>query len=69
MNAPVPRRIVCFDRDDAGEWVAELDCGHRQHVLHDPPWQLRAWVVDDTARAARIGTMLECGRCAADARR
>ena len=68
MSSGIPRRIVRFDRDDAGEWVAELECGHRQHVRHDPPWQLRPWVLDATARAARIGTELECGRCAADPR-
>jgi len=25
-------------------WVADLACGHTQHVRHDPPWQNRTWV-------------------------
>ena len=35
------RAIVGYHRDDVGDWVAELECGHAQHVRHDPPWQLR----------------------------
>jgi hypothetical protein len=27
-------RIVGFHQDTEGDWVAELDCGHRQHVRH-----------------------------------
>ena len=26
------------------DWVAELECGHTQHVRHDPPWTNRPWV-------------------------
>jgi hypothetical protein len=32
----VKRRIVGFHRDDERHWVAELECGHGQHVRHDP---------------------------------
>ncbi|HET7041436.1 MAG TPA: DUF3565 domain-containing protein [Gemmatimonadales bacterium] len=62
------RRIVSFRQDDEGHWVAELECGHTQHVRHDPPWQVRPWVVDPVEREARVGTLLECGRCAHDQR-
>lgn len=69
MNGPVPRRIVRFERDDAGEWVADLECGHRVHIRHDPPWQIRPWVLDDATRATKVGTAIECGRCATEGRR
>jgi uncharacterized protein DUF3565 len=58
-----PRRIVGFHQDADGDWVAELECGHTQHVRHHPPWQIREWVTTADGRAGRIGTSLECGRC------
>jgi len=45
--------------------VAELECGHRQHVRHDPPWQLRPWVTTAAGRAAYLGVELRCVLCAA----
>ena len=59
----VPRRIVGFHRDDEGHWVADLECGHGQHVRHDPPWQLRPWVITPEGRATYIGAVLQCVRC------
>ena len=56
-------RIIGFHQDEEGQWVAELSCGHSQHVRHDPPWQVRPWVVAPEARTARLGTVLECGLC------
>jgi len=61
--SPVPRRIVGYHRDELGDWVAELECGHGQHVRHDPPWQVREWVTTSDGRASRIGTTLECVKC------
>jgi hypothetical protein len=43
--------------------VAELECGHGQHVRHDPPWQVREWVTTDEGRAQHLGTTLDCVRC------
>jgi hypothetical protein len=43
--------------------VAELECGHGQHVRHRPPWQLRPWVTSATGRARRIGQRLRCKKC------
>jgi tellurite methyltransferase len=43
--------------------VAELSCGHGQHVRHRPPFQLREWVLDPETRALRLGTPLECPLC------
>lgn len=40
-----------------------MECGHGQHVRHDPPWMVREWVLSDEGRAARIGKMMECKRC------
>lgn len=57
------RRILSYRQDDEGHWVAELECGHSQHVRHDPPWQVRPWVVTVEGRRRRIGTMLECRAC------
>ena len=57
------RKIVGFSRDDAGEWIAELECGHRQHVRHNPPWQLREWVVSEDGRNSRLGTVTQCRLC------
>ena len=59
MNQP----IVGFHRDDDGHWIAELGCGHRQHLRHDPPWHDREWVLTEAGRHARIGSLLECTQC------
>lgn len=63
MNGPPDRRITGFHQDDEGHWVAELECGHQQHVRHDPPWQLREWVTTPEGRDARLGTTLHCRVC------
>ena len=55
--------MVGFHCDEEGDWVAHLDCGHRQHVRHRPPFQLRPWVLDQAARASRLGGLLECPLC------
>lgn len=57
------RRIIGFHQDEESHWVAELDCGHAQHLRHDPPWTLRPWVVTTEGREAMLGTVLECRRC------
>jgi tellurite resistance-related uncharacterized protein len=57
------RRITGFERDDAGEWVALLDCLHRQHVRHRPPLWPAPWVDDDVARQQHVGAPLGCPLC------
>lgn len=57
------RRITGFDLDAEGDWVAELECGHRQHVRHRPPFQMRAWVLEEAGRASRIGAPIDCPLC------
>jgi hypothetical protein len=59
----VRREILGFHQDEAGEWVAELACGHRRHVRHRPPFEVRPWVVEAEGRRQRLGTPLECGLC------
>jgi tellurite methyltransferase len=55
--------ITGFHRDEAGEWVAELACGHTQHMRHRPPWQNRAWVSSDSERLQRVGAAIDCSLC------
>jgi hypothetical protein len=59
-----PRLIVGFHQDEENHWVAELECGHSQHVRHDPPWQLRPWVKSPEGRESFIGKTLACVECA-----
>jgi tellurite methyltransferase len=55
--------ITGFHRDAVGDWVAELSCGHDQHVRHRPPFQERPWVIGAAGREARLGTPLPCALC------
>ena len=57
------RVITGFHQDAEGEWVAELSCGHRQHVRQRPPFQLRDWVLHADGRRARLGTPIACPLC------
>src|ERR1043165_2064819 len=52
-----------FHKDVQGEWVAELACGHSQHVRHKPPFQNRPWVTTEAGRAAKVGASIECPLC------
>ena len=55
--------IVGFHLDKENHWVAELTCGHGQHVRHDPPWQNRPWVLTKQGRKEKLGMMLKCNKC------
>jgi tellurite resistance-related uncharacterized protein len=59
----VLRTIVGFVADEHGDWVARLDCLHRQHVRHRPPFRPAPWVEDAASRAAHVGTPLACPLC------
>lgn len=59
----VPRKIVGFHQDVEQHWVADLECGHTQHVRHDPPWQSRPWVITEAGRQDFIGQTLLCVEC------
>lgn len=55
--------ISGYHRDEEDHWVAELACGHNQHVRHDPPWFSRPWVTTVEGRARMLGFLLECRKC------
>ena len=55
--------IVGYHKDDENHWVAELDCGHYQHVRHDPPLVFRPWVLSKAGREAMLGYKLRCKKC------
>lgn len=55
--------IINYHLDEEKHWVAELECGHFQHVRHNPPWQNRPWVTSENGRQAKLGELLECIKC------
>ena len=57
------RAIDGFHQDEVGDWVAELRCGHGQHVRHRPPFWVCDWVTSPEGRASRIGHPLDCVLC------
>ncbi|MDA0978297.1 MAG: DUF3565 domain-containing protein [Proteobacteria bacterium] len=57
------RQICGYDKDDRGDWIARLDCGHGQHVRHKPPFTNRPWVETADGRAGKLGAELDCVRC------
>ncbi|MBH0193191.1 MAG: DUF3565 domain-containing protein [Nitrospira sp.] len=59
MNQP----IVGYHLDEHGDWVADLACGHGQHVRHQPPFVNRAWVMTTEGRHQHLGTLLNCKKC------
>jgi Protein of unknown function (DUF3565) len=63
-----PRKIVGFHQDEERHWIADLECGHTQHVRHDPPWQVREWVTTESGRRGFIGQTLMCVTCGAQTR-
>ena len=61
------RRIAGFHVDGENDWVAELECGHFQHVRHNPPWINRQWAATADGRASMLGHLLACKKCDAGA--
>jgi tellurite methyltransferase len=57
------RTITGYGVDAQGDWYATLDCGHLQHVRHNPPFIERPWVITKEGRAAHLGQRLNCVRC------
>ena len=47
--------MVAYHTDDENHWVAELACGHFQHVRHDPPMITRPWVLTEDGRNSMLG--------------
>ncbi len=57
------RRIIGYRQDEVNDWVAMLECGHGQHVRHDPPLNNRPWVQTEEGRAQFTGHSLNCQIC------
>ncbi len=57
------RAITGYRQDAEGVWIAELACGHARHVRHDPPWQVREWILAPEGRQQHLGTLLDCRLC------
>jgi uncharacterized protein DUF3565 len=55
--------IVGFHQDEEGDWVADLACGHGQHVRHQPPLTSRLWVLSEAGRREHLGQLLNCLKC------
>ena len=58
MGSAVRRPIIGFHLDEHDDWVAELSCGHGQHVRHEPPWQVREWTESEKGRDGMVGERL-----------
>jgi len=63
METGTPQTIVAFHLDEQEDWVADLSCGHTQHVRHRPPWTLRPWVLNEKGRSQHLGMVLLCRKC------
>ncbi len=59
MNQP----IIGYHLDEHSDWVADLACGHGQHVRHHPPFFSRPWVLTPEGRARQVGQILVCKKC------
>lgn len=57
------KKIVGYHQDEVADWVADLECGHCQHLRHDPPWTNRPWVTTAKGRASALGDRLDCKEC------
>lgn len=51
--------IIDFHLDEEDHWVADLVCGHAQHVRHNSPWQNRPWVITEKGRKEKIEDVVE----------
>ena len=58
-------RIIGFRPDDDGHWIADLACGHSQHMRHKPPFIERPWVMTEAGRRGKLGTEIARPICAA----
>lgn len=60
------REIIGYHLDLENHWVAELVCGHFQHVRHEPPLTTRPWVLTELGRKLMLGYQLDCKKCDRD---
>ncbi len=57
------QEICGYHQDEEHHWVAELACGHFQHVRHRPPFINRPWVISLSGRQSMLGHPLTCNKC------
>lgn len=57
------QKIIGYHKDEDNDWVAELQCGHFQHVRHTPPFINRPWVITVQGRNSMLGYPLNCKKC------
>jgi len=62
----VKQSITGYHLDEENHWVAELFCGHNQHVRHSPPLVSRPWVMTEEGRNSMLGYELNCVKCDQD---
>jgi hypothetical protein len=62
-RSSMDQAIIGFHLDSNNHWVADLACGHSQHVRHHPPWVERPWVLTPKGRASCLGQSVDCVRC------
>jgi hypothetical protein len=55
--------ITGYHKDEEDHWVAELKCGHNQHVRNSPPFISRPWVESESGRQSMLGQQLNCKKC------
>ncbi|MFT6926724.1 MAG: hypothetical protein ACJAZP_002344 [Psychromonas sp.] len=55
--------IIAYHKDQENDWVAELLCGHFQHVRNNPPFICRPWVTTQKGRCSMLGYQLNCKKC------
>lgn len=63
LRVSPPSPITGYHQDDAHVWVAELACGHVQHLRHEPPRWSCPWVLTEEGRSSHLGTKLACPAC------
>ncbi len=54
------RAVTGYQADENGDLVAELACGHDQHVQPQPLLQLRDRIAGPVRNAACLGALLDC---------
>lgn len=58
------KQAICgYHQDEENHWVAQLACGHFQHVRYKPPFMNRPWVISLKGRQGMLGQLLNCKKC------
>ena len=61
--AETMRKIVDFHLDGNLDWIAQLECGHPQHILYSPLCNHRYWLTTPQGRLGYLGLELACPVC------